>query len=185
MSGKNSRTAGAAVAAPAPAVNQTAATAGEAGLPVVTPPAEQGAEGSAEQPDEPEQPAEPERPAEEEAEPVARVFQLDRFTEAIESLSDEDFMLALEAMYGEGYRRDLLLVDKPAELEAKPETAEVPAAIVAEAAPVDEHAETRELLTRFSLKRAWQDAEGQVYFDEKAALKAAGGHADSLTVIEA
>ncbi|MDO7846484.1 hypothetical protein Q5H92_08955 [Hymenobacter sp. M29] len=173
MSGRNSKTAGAAVAAaPAPVVNQTAATAGEAGLPIVAPPAEQ--------------PAEPERPAEEEeAEPAERVFQLDRFTEAIESLSDEDFMLALEAMYGEGYRRDLLTIDKPHELESKPETPEVAADTVAEAAPVDEHAETRELLGRFNLKRAWRDADGVVHFDEKAARKAAGDNADSLTVIEA
>jgi hypothetical protein len=167
MSGRNSRTAGAAVAA-APA--QTAATAGEAGLPIVTPPAdEQSGEAEPSAGEETEEPA------------PAHVFDLERFTAAIESLSDEDFMSALEAMYGEGYSRELLTLDTPAELES----AEVPAAVVAEAAPADEHAETRELLARFNLKRAWVDTEGGVHYDEKAARKAAGDNADSLTIIEA
>ncbi|RSK33958.1 hypothetical protein [Hymenobacter metallilatus] len=48
--------------------------------------------------------------------------------------------------------------------------------------PTDEHAEIRELLQRYGLEKGYVVA-GTAYFDENAALAAAGGDADSITEI--
>ncbi|MCA8829437.1 hypothetical protein [Hymenobacter pini] len=48
--------------------------------------------------------------------------------------------------------------------------------------PADPHAEIRELLQRYGLEKGYVVA-GAAYFDENAALAAAGGDADSITEI--
>ncbi len=142
MSNKNTKTAGEAIAAsPAPAVNQTADTAAEAGSPIVP----TNATASDEAPE-----------AKSKAELV----------EELATLTDAQFEEVFEAVLAEADRRGIITTDEPQ----------------AESVAV---AEVRDLLTRNGLKKAWQDAAGNVHFDETAALKAADGNADSLTVIEA
>ncbi|TGE08254.1 hypothetical protein [Hymenobacter fodinae] len=77
--------------------------------------------------------------------------------------------LQREKLQIERERRELEIVTR--QLTAKVIRLE-PILTPAPAAPLDEHAETRELLRRFKLPQAWQDGSGQYYFDEKAAQAA-------------
>lgn len=60
-------------------------------------------------------------------------------------------------------------------------TGQQPSAAAEPVATPHDHAQ--QLLLRYGLAQAWQDAAGIIYFDENAALSAAGGNADSLTLI--
>jgi len=159
--GKKTEAGAAQTAAP----RQTVETAAEAGLPI-TQPEPTGEEPAKEQPTE--DPFEPEQPA-----PVPGI-DVEACRNFHENMPTEDFETVLEIVLAEAHRRGIVTTDEELLSEFDEED---------EDEPEDEHAEARELLCRYKLPQAWQDETGAYHFDEKAALKAAGGNADSLTVI--
>jgi hypothetical protein len=147
MNNKNKTTAGAAIAAApvseAQAPNQTAATAAEAGSPIIPAAEEAGSS-----------------PEEEEA-PTA--FDVERFNQFLESLDEETFAIALDAVLDEAHHRGVVTGE---DVRAEAQTQ-----AVAEAGPADEHAEVRALVRANRLEKFWQDAEGNYHFDAAHAKK--------------
>ena len=98
-------------------------------------------------------------PAEEQ---IDFAFDSEIFRRSVDQLSAEDFALAFDAMLAAAYEREHIA---PLDLRTEQDQPQ-------EVELLDEHAATRALLRRYKLPQAWQDAQGEYHFDEKAAFAA-------------